>query len=34
MPPDMKLERGQQIEVAGVSQHLHFFDTQTEQAIR
>jgi multiple sugar transport system ATP-binding protein len=34
MPPDMNLERGQQIEVAGVSQHLHFFDTQTEQAIR
>jgi len=34
MPPDLHLERGQNIEVAGESDKLHFFDTQTEQAIR
>jgi len=34
MPPDLKLERGQNIEVAAESDKLHFFDTQTELAIR
>ena len=34
MPPDIKLERGQNIEVATESDRLHFFDPQTELAIR
>ncbi len=34
MPPDVKLERGQNIEVATESDRLHFFDPQTELAIR
>lgn len=34
MPPDMNLTRGQNIEVAAESDKLHFFDTQTDAAIR
>ncbi len=34
MDPDIRLERGQQIEVAAEPERLHFFDPQTEQAIR
>jgi multiple sugar transport system ATP-binding protein len=34
MPPDIKLERGQNIEVATESDKLHFFDPQTDAAIR
>ena len=34
MDPDIKLERGQQIEVAAEPDRLHFFDPQSEQAIR
>jgi multiple sugar transport system ATP-binding protein len=34
MPPDIHLERGQNIEVAAESDKLHFFDPQTEAVIR
>ncbi len=34
MPPDIHLERSQNIEVAAESDKLHFFDPQTEAAIR
>jgi len=34
MPPDIKLERGQNIEVAAESDHLHFFDPESDAAIR
>ncbi|MGI8963123.1 MAG: TOBE domain-containing protein, partial [Thermomicrobiales bacterium] len=34
MPPDIKLERGQDIEVATESDKLHFFDIETDAAIR
>jgi len=34
MPPDIRLERGQEIEVAALPTSLHFFDPQTELAIR
>jgi multiple sugar transport system ATP-binding protein len=33
MDPNLKLERGQQIEVIAEPGHLHFFDPQTEQTI-
>jgi multiple sugar transport system ATP-binding protein len=33
MDPDIKLERGQEIVIAAEPSKLHFFDTQTEQAI-
>jgi multiple sugar transport system ATP-binding protein len=34
MDPTLKLERGQQIEVIALPEHLHFFDPQTEQTIK
>ncbi|CAN5287852.1 ABC transporter ATP-binding protein [soil metagenome] len=34
MDPSLRLERGQQIEVVAVPEQLHFFDNETEQAIR
>jgi multiple sugar transport system ATP-binding protein len=34
MPPDVPLQRGQNIEVVGESDKLHFFDPQTEAVIR
>lgn len=34
MDPDVKLERGQEIQVALEPSKLHFFDAQTEEAIR
>jgi multiple sugar transport system ATP-binding protein len=34
MPPDIKLERGQQIEVAAAPDNLHFFDPKTDASIR
>jgi multiple sugar transport system ATP-binding protein len=34
MDPDLNLTRGQQIQVTSASERLHFFDPQTEQAIR
>jgi multiple sugar transport system ATP-binding protein len=33
MDPDIKLERGQQIEVAAEPHRLHFFDPQTEEVV-
>jgi multiple sugar transport system ATP-binding protein len=33
MDPDIRLTRGQKIEVAAAPEKLHFFDTQSEQAI-
>ncbi len=34
MPPDVRLERGKQIEVAAEPDKLHFFDPKTDAAIR
>jgi multiple sugar transport system ATP-binding protein len=34
MDPDIRLERGQEIEVAAEPDKMHFFDAQTEQTLR
>ncbi|HEX5500819.1 MAG TPA: TOBE domain-containing protein, partial [Thermomicrobiales bacterium] len=34
MPPDVKLERGEKIEVVAEPDKIHFFDNDTQAAIR
>jgi len=34
MPPDMGINRGDRIDVSPLPENLHFFDPQTETAIR
>jgi hypothetical protein len=34
MAPDMGIHRGDRIEVSAAPENLHFFDPQTEAAIR
>jgi multiple sugar transport system ATP-binding protein len=34
MAPDLRVQRGDRIDVSVLPENLHFFDPQTEQAIR